>query len=306
MKRSAAGFSYFLTEGIRGIFLHGFMSFAAVGVIVACLLIMGSFALISANINAMIQKVERSNEITVFIDESYTDAQARSVGSAFASPEFENIMDARFKHRDQAWEEYVQKFSEDQQWLFTGFDESSVLRHRYQITLVDITKIDETIGLIESVQGVVHIRADLKVAQGLATTRRIVEAVSVTLILVLLLVSVFIISNTIKLATFDRREEIGIMRIVGATKSFIRWPFVVEGVLLGLGASVTGFFLQGALYSWFTGRMLGGTAIIEDIPFLEILPFGDMMLPIAFAFIVVGFLVGVGGSLLTIRKFLQV
>jgi cell division transport system permease protein len=90
------------------------------------------------------------------------------------------------------------------------------------------------------------------------------------------------------------------MRIVGATKAFIRWPFVVEGVLLGLGAAVAGFFAQGALYSWFTDRILGAIALIE------VIPFSDMMLPIALVFALVGFLVGVGGSLLTIRKFLRV
>lgn len=297
MKRSAAGFSYFLVEGVRSIFLHGFMSFAAVGVIVACLLIMGSFSLVAVNIDAMIRGIEQKNEITLFIDEALTDAEARSVGSSLA---IANVKDAVFISRDEALTQFMEKLDTSQQSLFSGYEDTDTIRHRYQVTLMDITKIDETIEQLQAVEGVADIRADLKVAQGLTTVRRIVEAVSAALIIVLLLVSVFIISNTIKLATFDRREEIGIMRVVGATKAFIRWPFVVEGILLGLTAAVTGFFAQGAIYTWFTGSILGKIAV------LEVIPFTDMMIPIAAAFLLIGFFVGVGGSLLTIRKFLQV
>ena len=297
MKRKLAGFRYFIWEGIRSIFLHGFMSFAAVGVIVACLLIMGSFTLIAVNLDAMIADVEQNNEITVFIDERLTDSQARSVGSSFAVA---NIKEAKFISRDDALNQFVSTLDEDKRALFEGYEDTAAIRHRYQITLMDITLIDETIAELEAVTGVASVRADLMVAKGLSTVRRVVELVSVTLIIILLLVSLFIISNTIKLATFDRREEIGIMRVVGATKAFIRWPFVVEGMLLGLMASVTGFFLQWALYSWFTGKILTGFNIVD------VIPFSDMLMPIAAVFACIGLLVGVAGSLLTIRKFLQV
>ena len=299
-KRKAGGFSYFLVEGVRGIFLHGFMSFAAVGVIVACLLIMGSFTLLAVNIDAMIRDIEQSNQIVVFVDESLTVAEAKSVSTKFPASAQENIKDSKWVSREEALDEFVGSLEGKFKDLLTGYEDSDVLRHRYVVTLMDITKIDDTIERIEGVDGVAYVRADLKTAQGLVTVRRVVEAISVALIVVLLLVSVFIISNTIKLATFDRREEIGIMRIVGATKAFIRWPFVVEGILLGLCASVMGFFAQSALYSWFTGRVLGTIALVE------VIPFSDMMIPIALAFVVIGFLVGVGGSLLTIRKFLRV
>lgn len=297
MKRSAAGFSYFLVEGIRSIFLHGFMSFAAVGVIVACLLIMGSFSLVAVNIDSMIRGIEQKNEITLFIDESLTDSEALSVGSSLA---IKNVKNAVFVSREKALEQFMEKLEESKKSLFAGYEDTNLIRHRYQVTLMDISLIDETMEELKAIEGVADIRADLKVAQGLATARRIVEAVSAALIIVLLLVSIFIISNTIKLATFDRREEIGIMRIVGATKAFIRWPFVVEGILLGLTASVTGFFAQGGVYTWFTNTILSKIAIVE------VIPFSDMLLPIAAAFLLIGFFVGVGGSLLTIRKFLQV
>ncbi|MCL2030178.1 MAG: ABC transporter permease [Oscillospiraceae bacterium] len=299
-RRNAGGFSYFLVEGVRGIFLHGFTSFAAVGVIVACLLIMGSFALLAVNIDAMIREIEQSSQIVAFIDEELTDAAARGISSRFPRKAQENIKNSEFVSRRDALDEFAGSLEERYQRMLTGYDDNDLLRHRVVITLMDITRIEETIEQIETVEGVAWVRSDQETARELATVRRVVEAISAALIVILLLVSVFIIANTIKLATFDRREEIGIMRIVGATKAFVRWPFVVEGVLLGLCASVTGFFAQGALYSWFTGRVLGTIAL------LDVIPFSELMIPIAFAFVLVGFLVGVGGSLLTIRKFLRV
>lgn len=296
MKRHAT--SYFLTEGVRSIFLHGFMSFAAVGVIVACLLIMGSFSLLAVNIDELIRGLETENEILVYVDETLSDSEARSVGSRIST--IENVADRVFVSREEALEDYVSKLGEKDQALMEGYDENNNIRHRYRVFLSDINLVDETVKKIEAISGVAEVRVDMVVARGLISTRRIVETVSITLIIALLIVSLFIISNTIKLATFDRREEIGIMRIVGATKSFIRWPFVVEGFLLGVTASVVAFFLQWILYSWFTGSVLGNIAMIE------IISFGDMFLPILLVFLLTGFTVGVGGSLLTIRKFLKV
>lgn len=295
MKRIRLG--YFFTEGVRGIFLHGFMSFAAIGVIVACLIIMGSFSLLAVNIDTMIRGIEQTNEITVFIDEKYSDAEAKSVSTALA---IDNVKNVVFVSREEALEAFKLKFNLEDQVLFEGYENTTIIRNRCQVTLLNPELIDETIENIKAIPGVARVNADLKIAQGMISVRNIVQTVSVALILVLLLVSIFIISNTIKLATFDRREEIGIMRIVGATKAFIRWPFVVEGILLGVVASFTAFFLQSFFYSWFTGMVLNRIAVIELIPFSE------LILPVLSAFLATGFCVGVGGSLLTIRKFLQV
>ncbi len=299
MKKRRISFGYVITEGLRGIFLHGFMSFAAVGVIVACLLIMGSFTLLAVNITALIAEQEQKNEITAYVDENLTDAEAKSVGSKISL--LPNVLSAEFVSRAEALENFKNKYSAEQQYLFTGLEEAKILRHRYQITLVDIGKIDATVAEVEKIKGVAPpVRYDSAVASGFVKVHNIVQAVSLALIIVLLFVSVFIISNTVKLATFDRREEIGIMRIVGATKGFVRWPFVVEGFFLGTIASISAFFLQWFLYTWFTGTVLKQFAVIE------VIRFSQMALPIGLVFVLTGFMVGVGGSLLTIRKFLKV
>jgi cell division transport system permease protein len=286
--------SYFFREGIRGLFLHGFTSFAAICVTVACLIIMGSFVLVAFNLDNVIRQAEQQSELLVFIDESYTSAQARSVQSRVNL--LDNVMDSVFVDRAEALDDFKNSLGENQD-LVEGFDP---LRHRYRVFLRDISLMSETVEQLRAITGVADVSADETISEGLISARRIINTVSVTLIVVLMGVSVFIISNTVKLATFDRREEIAIMRIVGATNAFIRWPFVVEGFLLGLTAGALAFVLQWALYSYVTGTLLRGIAVTMMVSF------GELFLPMLAAFALTGFLVGVGGSLLTIRKFLRV
>lgn len=289
--------SYFFREGIRGIFLHGFTSFAAIGVISACLIIMGSFVLLAANLNNVIQIAEKENELLVYIDESYSDSDARSVGSRINV--LDNVADCKFVDKNDALSEYSEKLGENQE-LLAGFQQNNPLRHRFRVFLRDISLMKETAADIEAIPGVARVSADEDISQGLIAARRVVNTVSVTLIIVLMSVSVFIISNTVKLATFDRREEIAIMRVVGATNAFIRWPFVVEGFLLGSLAGAIAFFLQWGLYSYVTDTVL------REIADTFMIGFGEMFFPMLLAFLISGFLVGVFGSVLTIRKFLRV
>ena len=289
--------SYFFREGIRGIFLHGFTSFAAVGVIVACLIIMGSFVLLAVNLNNVIRIAEQENELLVYVDERLSDAEARSVGSRINV--LDNVDACIFMDKKEALTLYGEKLGDNSD-LLAGFQSDNPLRHRYRVTLREIGLIHETTVAIEAVQGVAKVSADETISEGLLSARRVVNTVSVVLILVLLSVSVFIISNTVKLATFDRREEIGIMRVVGATNAFIRWPFVVEGFLLGLIAGAVAFVLQWGLYAYVTG------SVLQNISGAFMISFGEMFLPMFVTFLLTGFLVGVGGSVLTIRKFLRV
>ena len=299
MKRTGA--KYFLAEGVRGIFLHGFMSFAAVGVIIACLIIMGSFTLIAVNIDKAIKDQESKHVLKVFLDENLSEEDAESVGSYIGGKLDWNVKKCEFISKKQALIDYSESVDESQKYLLAGLDdERNPLRHRCNVTLMDITRADETVELIKGVAGVAEVKADKLIVKGLMTASNVVRTVSVILIAVLLGVSLFIISNTIKLATFDRREEIGIMRIVGATKGFIRWPFVVEGFLLGTVAALLAFVFQWMLYGWAIGNPLLSSFAST------IIPFTDMFLPMLLVFVGTGFAVGVGGSVLTIRKFLRV
>ncbi len=294
--------SYFFREGIRGIFLHGFSNFVAVGVIVACLLIMGSFTLVAFNIDRAIVGVQNSNEILIYVDETMSASEAEyKVGSRINQND--NVARSDFIDKDKALAEFGEKMDPAYRDLLAGMEKDNSLRHRYRVLLRDISQLSETIVQLEAIPGVAKVAVRQDIVESLGSVRRVVNSICLILILALLCVSLFIIAKTVKLATFDRREEIGIMRIVGATKGFVRLPFVIEGFLLGLIAAVIALFLQWSIYSFLSDRVSEGLSGITQI---QTVPFSDMTLPVLLIFVLTGFLVGMGGSLITIRKFLKV
>ena len=290
---------YFAREGASNMFNHGFMSFAAIGVTVACLLIMGTFTLVAVNANAMLEDMEQKNQVLAFVDESLTEEEARALADDLEA--VDNVRGVTFISREEAMENFQSKYPDEE--LYQDL-EPEIFRHRYAIDLVDIGKMSETKDLLEQVPGIGegNVNAYEDEAAGFITIRNVAGVVCIALISVLLLVSVFIIANTIKLTTFDRRDEIAIMKMVGATNGFIRWPFVYEGFLLGLFSAVIGFFLQWGLYEMVTRSVDAN----DTIRLIRIVPFGDMWEYVAAIFLGVGMLIGVGGSLSAIRKFLQV
>ena len=278
-------FSFLVGEGTKAIFKHGFMSFAAVCITVACLVIVTSFGLITYNIGLIVDDLQKENEVLICIDESYTEAEAKSVGSRINL--IDNVADARFISREEALQTFVKEYDAV---MYDGVT-AETMRDQYIVTLEDNSKLQETIDALKQVPGVATIYSDPTVANAMSTIRN-----------VLLIVSLIIISNTIKLAMFDRREEIAIMRMVGATNGFIRLPFVVEGFILGLLGAVCSFFLEWGLYE----AIRGAIASSGQLSFLHVVSFSTVALPVALVCVVTGLLIGVVGSLMSIRKFLKV
>jgi len=289
-------FFYFIREGARNMFNHGFMSFAAIGVTVACLVIMGTFSLVAVNANAMLEEAEARNQILAFVDEP-DEAAARELERELL--EVPNVAGVTFISNVEAAAEFRGRYENDE--LFQGLPDDN-FRHRYTVDLEDIGYMAATVEALEAVVGEGNVNAYEEEAEGMITIRNVAGMVCIVLIAILLLVSIFIIANTIKLTTFDRREEIAIMKMVGATNSFIRWPFVFEGFLLGLFSAVISFFLQWGLYEA-VARSVAGNATINLI---SVVPFEGMWEPVAVIFAAAGMLIGVGGSLSAIRKFLHV
>lgn len=290
-------FGYFFHEGLSNMFSHGFMSFAAVGITVACLLIMGTFTLVAVNADANLKQVESENEILAFIDDSYTEAQARAMQSKLEA--VDNVASATFISREEAMESFISEHPDEE--YFQDLD-PNILRDRFAIKVVDLRRQSETVEKIRNVEGVGGISAYAELTNGFIAVRNIATVICVALIAVLFLVSVFIISNTIKLTTFDRREEIAIMKMVGATNGFIRWPFVYEGFLLGFTGAVLAFLLQWGLYE----AIARGITSNDTLQLLSIVPFRQLWKPVGGVFLGAGILIGVGGSLSAIRRFLQV
>ena len=294
-------FAYFFAEGVSNMFTHGFMSFAAIGITVACLLIMGTFSLVAVNADATLSKLEDENQVLAFVDDSLNEAQARALeDDLLAVP---NVTGVEFISRDEAWESYISDYPEIEELAGDEMD-SSTLRHRYAIYMDDLSRMSETADLIEDIPGIGegNVNAYEELSDGFITLRNIATILSVTLIAILFLVSVFIIANTIKLTTFDRRDEFAIMKMVGATNGFIRWPFVYEGLLMGLLSALIAFFLQWGLYQLVTGGVSGN----DLFSIIQIVPFGELWGAVALVFAGAGVFIGVGGSLSAIRQFLKV
>ncbi len=282
-------------EGLRAMFKHGFMSFAAICITVACLVIVNSFALIAYDMNLMVDEVQDQTRIVVCIDETYSQAESKSVGSEINL--VENVANAEFVSREQALQNFI---SDSDASLFEGLDPQS-MRDQFIITLEDNSLVEQTQSALAKVKGVADVYADVEVANALGTIRTVLYVASLAIAAVLLIVSLIIISNTIRLAMLDRKEEIGIMKMVGATNSFIRLPFVIEGFLLGLFGSVISFFLEWGLY-----EVLRSAVLETDLQVLIVVPFTEVLVPMALICGGAGFFIGIFGSLMSIRRFLKV
>jgi cell division transport system permease protein len=289
-------FGFLLKEGFKSIFTHGLMSFASVTIIMACLLIMGSFSLLSINIDNMIGDLESENQVLAIVDENYTEEQARALESQIAA--VPNVASVEFITRQEAMDSFSERYPDK---IFEGI-EASTFRDRFAVYLDDLSLTAETAQALESIDGIVEVSDNLDIANGFVTVRNVVSGVSMVLVLILVIVSIFIMANTIKLTTYGRREEIAIMRMVGATNAFIRFPFLVEGLILGLFGAALAFFIEWGVYDLVFDRIMASLA--GNI--VEILPFTTLMLPVLIVYLGIGAFVGAFGGLIAIRNYLKV
>ena len=288
---------YFLQEAVHNIFLHRLMSLAAVGVTMACLLIMGSFALVSMNLNATLSDLERENEVIAYIDETDSEEQARALEADIMA--LDNVASCKFVTREEAMEAFVSQYDDDS--VFASVP-ASVLRDRFEIHLTELEDMESTVVALKAVEGVANVRAELEIAQGFMAVRNMAGVVAIILAVMLLLVSLFIISNTIRLGAYTRRDEVAIIKMCGAKDSSIRCPFVAEGVILGLVGAVIAFFIQWGVYN----LVMRAITKSDTMHLLTVIPFHNFAGRILLIFLLVGLAVGAVGSSLAINKFLKV
>ncbi len=298
MKKSRMNFKYFIKEGFGNIFLHGFMSFAAVSIIAACLLITSCVTLIAVNIDIKIKDLQAESEIVVFIDENVPRSAAQALESRLL--EIDNIHSAEFLTKEEELDQYREQLDENAS-LLDGFDDTNnPLRDSYHIRLKNIEQMESTVDEIRQIQEIKNIRVDEDTVSMLVKIRKVFEIVSLVLVAALGGISLFIISNTVKLALFARREEIAIMKMVGATNWFIRWPFIIEGFVIGVMGSIIAFFAQWGIYYKLSD------VVSTTIGVFSLVEFRTILTPVLGIIVLAGALIGVLGSALTIRKFLDV
>ena len=288
---------YLLKEGIRGIFLHGFMSFAAVFVTVACLLIVGSFTAITHNLSLMVEELNSNSEILAYVDDTYTWDKAKQVESRVRL--VDNVSDADLVTREEALDDFRQSFKDPSLLDNVAPD---TLQYRVRILLLDNTKLSETRDRLLLIPGVVEVSSPDGLIEGFTNLQEVLQVVSLVLIAILLFVSLLIISNTVKMSMAAPKTEISTMKMVGATNGFIRLPFVVQGFTLGMLGAGVAFGLEWLLYDAMAGKINAYETLsfLSFVPFSQILP---LMIPV---FIGAGMFVGVVGSWNSIRKYMNV
>ena len=296
MKLSRNRTGYYIKEGVTSIFTHSLMSFASVCIIIAFLVIMGGFILLALNINAVVGELENENVMLAYVHENLSSIDARALGPQIRA--IPNVTNVEFISREQAMESFLSRQEDSDRYEDV---DATWFRHRYVVHVADVAYLAETRLAVRGIYGIEKVNANLDIAKAMVTIRRIISVVSVVITAVLLAISLFIMTNTIKLATYERREEIAIMKMVGATNSFIRWPFIYEGFILGVLGSVSAFAILWALY-----KLAIESVMKFESGFITLLPFSNMSPPMFVAFLAIGFCVGVGGSAVALNRYLNV
>ena len=288
---------YLTREGFKNIWVNRFLSVATILVLVACLIIVGTGSLIFLNINSLLDLIEGQNVVMVYVQDEATDYETESLGLQLQN--MDNIKNVEFVPREEAFENQKQQFG-DKAALLEGLS-AEILPNAYKVVVDDLSMFDKTVKEIKKLESVLQVRENSDLASKVETIRNAVSYISLGIIAILFFVSMFIVSNTIRITIYNRRLEISIMKAVGATNSFIRWPFLVEGVLLGLISAVVSLVLEYVVYSvaliWFEDLM----SALDATP-VEFLDYIWFFLAV-FGFI--GVVIGTTGSLISLNKYLK-
>lgn len=284
-------FRYLVREGFRSVWHNRFMALASVGVLVSCLLMTGGAYLTFVNIDHMFQWVYEQNVVVAFVEDGRTAEETAALESRLEG--ITNVLDASFLSKEETLNRMQDSLP---QTLFESLQgDSNPLQDSYVVTFEDLAKFDATLAQIEELDGVESVSYSGELAATLTRVRQVVLTVGGWIIAVLLLVSLFIISNTIKLTVYSRRLEIYIMKSVGATNAFIRFPFAVEGMVLGL---LSGGVAYGILYYIYD-------KIAQNLSFgsmLGLVSFARVWPVVLIGFLVIGFFTGVLGSVISMSK----
>ena len=292
-----ASLSYLTREGFRNIWVNRLLSLATIVVLISCLVIVGSGSLIFLNITSVLDLIEDQNVVMVYIKDEADKAQMDILNGQLVG--MENVEKVEFVSREEAFERQKAAYG-DKAHLLDGL-EATILPNAYKVTVKDLSRFDETVAGIKTLDNVLQIHENSELAGKLASIRNAVSYVCIGVVAVLFFVSMFIVANTIRITIFNRRLEISIMKAVGATNMFIRWPFIVEGVLLGVFSAVIALGIQYGVYEiasiWLSDimSMLGGSVV----------PFVDYIWIIFAMFIFIGMFIGSFGSIVSLNKYLK-
>ena len=290
-------FTYLMKEGIRSLWTNRTMTLASICVLVSCLLLTGTAVVFSMNISSAMGMVEESNSVTVYLEDNLPALTAVSVGEQLR--QLDNIATCEYVPKDEALQQIMDSLGDDGT-VFEGLSGSdNFLPDAYRISFKDISLYDETIAAIQSIDGVESYTDYSDVVYKLNSIDRMVSIGGIVVVSVLAVVSLFIISNTIRVTMSSRRREIGIMKSVGATDLFVQVPFVVEGMTIGLISSLLSSLIIALAYV----KVM--QAAQDIVAFFTPVPLGTFIWPMVGCFVLAGVLFGMMGGLISIRRYLK-
>lgn len=293
-------FTYLLKQGAKNTYLNKAMSFASVGVLTACLILVGLAALLSENIKSITKTIQQQNEIVIYVEDDISSAGEAELDRQIRS--MDNILEVEYTSKEQAFDEQKDKLGD----LLDGYENEDVFPASYRVKVKDLTRIKDNVSKLNALSGVYRVDAPTDIAEIMVKTDSSVSIGGTVVVAALLIVSFVIIMNTIKITVFSRRREINIMKYVGATNSFIRMPFLVEGMILGLISAVVSFFVVWYFYSQVLSAIGGETNAFIASATASLIPFKRIAAPLLISYILAGVLIGGTGSLVSIRKHLKV
>lgn len=291
--------NYLVKEGVNNLFKNKKSTMSALMIMCATMLIFGLFFVIGENLNAFVENVADAQEIRVIIDNDATESEIKEVGNAIF--EIEGVKNAEFVSKDEALEYMKDMLGEE---LIEGYSERNIFSVAYNVTLTDLKLNDDVQESINQIPHVKKIVSSNQTISQIISLAKGVRVVTAGILGLLVIISVSIIANTIKLTVHARRKEISIMKYVGATNNFIRWPFLVEGVIIGI---IAGLLSVGIICVAYTGaaNQLANTTFLQMANW-TLLDFSEMFNLILVVYLILGMGIGALGSAISMRKYLEV
>ena len=294
-------FGYLIGEGFSNVFKNKKSTGASLMIMCATMIIFGIFLILGENINHFVEEVESIQGIQVFIENDATQEQIDELGEKIRA--LDGVSTIEFVSKDDALNQMKEQFGERQD-LLAGYEENNIFPASYVVTLTDLTKNGEIQKQIDSFDYVKKIASSDETVETLINLANGIKIVTGIILLLLIIISVFIIANTIKLTVHARRKEISIMKYVGATNGFIRWPFIVEGMIIGIFASIISITIVGIAYNFIVQSVVN--SVFMRAININLVTFSDMLNSIIIVYMLLGIGIGALGSIISMRKYLKV
>ena len=294
-------FGYLIGEGFSNVFKNKKSTGASLMIMCATMIIFGIFLILGENINHFVSEVESAQGIQVFINNDTTQEQIDTLGEQIRG--LDGVSTVEFVSKEQALEQMKERFGE-QQDLLDGYEENNIFPASYIVTMTDLNKSGDIQNQILTFENVKKITSRDETVATLIDLANGIKIVTGVILALLIIISVFIIANTIKLTVHARRKEISIMKYVGATNGFIRWPFIVEGMIIGIISSVISIAIVGVAYNFISQNLLSSEFM--QVINMSLVSFNDMFSSIIFVYMLLGIGIGAVGSVISMRKYLKV